>query len=116
MTNNFLSISSTIPVKAIPWEMFLIWDKKTTKSLQNSIRFSTYVYELLYPLLTCVQTTIVADTRHVNTQSVDVSVSVCVSVDLRNLSIDIAYTPVYITTAPDRSSQPTPKSFSVHGL
>ena len=29
MTNNFLSIASTIPVKIIPWEMFLIWDKNT---------------------------------------------------------------------------------------
>ena len=34
-----------------------------------------------------VQNTIVADTRHVNTQSVDVSISVCGSVDLRNFSI-----------------------------
>ena len=43
MTNNFLStcISSTTPVKAIPLEMFLILDKKTNKSVQNSIRFST---------------------------------------------------------------------------
>ena len=32
------------------------------------------------------QNTIVTDTRHVNTQSVDVSLSVCVSVHLRNLS------------------------------
>ena len=45
------------------------------------------VYELMYPLLTCVQNTMVADTRHVNTQTVDVSVSVRVSVHLRNLSI-----------------------------
>ena len=29
MTNNFLSIASTIQVKIIPWEMFLIWDKNT---------------------------------------------------------------------------------------
>ena len=41
MTNNFLSIASTIPVKIILWEMFLIWDKNTAKRLQNSIRFST---------------------------------------------------------------------------
>ena len=41
MTNNFLSISSTTPVKATPWEMFLIWDNYTTKSLENSIHCST---------------------------------------------------------------------------
>ena len=56
MNDNFPSISSTIPLKAIPWEIFLIWDKKTTKSLQNSIRFSMtcmselpYRYLYLYP-------------------------------------------------------------------
>ena len=65
-------------MKAIPWEMFLIWDKNTTKSLQNSI-----VY-LRAPesVATGMQKTIVADTSHVNTQSVNVSVSVCVSVHL----------------------------------
>ena len=43
-TNNFLSKSSKIPVETYPWDVFFIWDKKTTKSLQNSICFSLTVW------------------------------------------------------------------------
>ena len=68
--------------------MFLIWDKNTTAKSAKQYPFFYDAYELLYPLLiTCVQNTIVVETRHVNTRSVDVSVSVCVFVDLRNLSL-----------------------------
>ena len=66
--------------------VFDLGQKDNCKSAKQ-YQFFYDVYELLYPLLTCVQNTIVLDTCHVNTQSVDVSESVCVSVDLRNLFI-----------------------------
>ena len=67
--------------------MFLIWDKKTTKSLQNSIRFLRRVWAPVSIANMCAKNNS-RGTRHMNTQSVavSVSVSVCVSIDLRNLS------------------------------
>ena len=86
MTNNFLSISSTIPWNQFRGKWFWSGTKRQLKVCKTVSVFYN-VYELPYPLLTGVQHTIAVETGHMSTQSVDVSVSVCISVDLRNLPI-----------------------------
>ena len=88
-------------MKAIPWEMFLLWVKKTTK-VCKTVGLSTPVY-----VPNGVQNTIVADTCHVNTQSVDISVCVCVV--LQNLS-NVLIMSTYITPCMSHSETPGTKN------